>query len=321
MRPKLVAIAGVVALGALQPCAAQTYPVKPIRLIVPSSPGGGTDIVGRALAQKLTELLGQQVVVENRAGAGTMIGNEIAAKSAPDGYTLLMGLSTLAILPAVHKTMRYDALKDLVPISQAVSVPNVLVVHPSLPVRSVKDLIALAKSRPREIVGGSAGVGTNPHLSLELFKSMAGIEVVHVPYKGSGPGIIGLISGEVALLIPTLPTAMSHIKAKRVRPLGVSTSVRAESLPQVPTIAEAALPGYEATQWFGVLAPAGTPRAVVDRLHKEIVAGLRSADLKQHLANEGAVIVASSPEQFAKYLRGETDKWARVVKAAGIKQE
>ena len=321
MRPKLVAIAGVVALGALQPCAAQTYPVKPIRLIVPSSPGGGTDIVGRALAQKLTELLGQQVVVENRAGAGTMIGNEIAAKSAPDGYTLLMGLSTLAILPAVHKTMRYDALKDLVPISQAVSVPNVLVVHPSLPVRSVKDLIALAKSRPREIVGGSAGVGTNPHLSLELFKSMAGIEVVHVPYKGSGPGIIGLISGEVALLIPTLPTAMSHIKANRVRPLGVSTSVRAESLPEVPTIAEAALPGYEATQWFGVLAPAGTPRAVVDRLHKEIVAGLRSADLKQHLANEGAVIVASSPEQFAKYLRGETDKWARVVKAAGIKQE
>jgi tripartite-type tricarboxylate transporter receptor subunit TctC len=300
---------------------AQSYPAKPIRLVVPSSPGGGTDIVGRVVAQKLTESLGQSVIVENRAGAGTMIGNELVAKSAPDGYTLLMGLSTLAILPAVHKTMRYDALKDLTPISQAVTVPNVLVVHPSLPARNVKALIALAKARPREIVAGSAGVGTNPHLSLELFKTMAGIEVVHVPYKGSGPGIIGLMSGEVAMLIPTLPTAMPHLKAGRVRPLGVSTEKRAESLPEVPTIAEAALPGYEATQWFGVLAPAGTPRTIIDRLHREITAMLRLPDVKQHLAGEGAQVVANTPEQFAAYLRSETDKWAKVVKAAGIKPE
>lgn len=300
---------------------AQAYPAKPIRLVVPSSPGGGTDIVGRVVAQKLTESLGQSVIVENRAGAGTMIGNELVAKSAPDGYTLLMGLSTLAILPAVHKTMRYDALKDLAPVSLAVTVPNVLVVHPSLPVRNVKALIALAKARPREIVAGSAGVGTNPHLSLELFKTMAGIEVVHVPYKGSGPGIIGLMSGEVAMLIPTLPTAMPHLKAGRVRPLGVSTETRAESLPEVPTIAEAGLPGYEATQWFGVLAPTGTPRPIIDRLHKEIISSLRLPDVKQHLAGEGAQVVASSPEQFAAYLRSEIDKWAKVVKAAGIKPE
>ena len=250
-----------------------------------------------------------------------MIGNEIAAKSAPDGYTLLMGLSTLAILPAVHKTMRYDALKDLAPVSQAVSVPTVLVVHLSLPVRSVKALIALARSRPRELVSGSAGVGTNPHLSLELFKTMAGVDIVHVPYKGSGPGLIGLISGEVAMLIPTLPSAMPHIKAARVRPLGVSTTARAETLPEVPTIAEAGLPGYEATQWFGVLAPGGTPRPVIDRLHKEITAILRLPDAKQQLAAEGAEIVASTPEQFAAYLRAETVKWAKVVKAAGIKPE
>ena len=321
MRIDLAMLASAVALCLPAVASGQAYPTKPVRLVVPSSPGGGTDIVGRIVAQSLTESLGQQVIVENRAGAGTMIGNEIVAKSPPDGYTLLMGLSTLAILPAVHKTMRYDALKDLVPVSQAVSVPNVLIVHPSLPVRSVKQLIALAKARPREIVAGSAGVGTNPHLSLELFKTMAGIDVVHVPYKGSGPGVVGLMSGEVAMLIPTLPTAMTHIKAQRVRPLAVTTTKRAESVPQIPTISEAALPGYEATQWFGVLAPAGTPRPIIERLHKDITANLKLPEVKQRLADQGAEIVGSSPSQFAAYLRSETEKWAKVVKAAGIKQE
>ena len=321
MRIGLAVLASVTALCLPASAYAQAYPSKPIRLVVPSSPGGGTDIVGRVVAQKLSESLGQQVVVENRAGAGTMIGNEIVARSAPDGYTLLMGLSTLAILPAVHKTMRYDAFKDLAPVCLAVTVPNVLIVHPSVPARSVKALIALAKARPGEIVAGSAGVGTNPHLSLELFKTMAAIDVVHVPYKGSGPGIIGLMSGEVAMLIPTLPTAMPHLKAARVRPLGVSTSVRAESLPEVPTIAEAGLPGYEATQWFGVLVPGATPRPIIDRLHKDITALLRLPDVKQHLAGEGAQVIGSGPEQFAAYLRAETDKWAKVVKAAGMKPE
>jgi tripartite-type tricarboxylate transporter receptor subunit TctC len=217
--------------------------------------------------------------------------------------------------------VRYDALRDLAPISQAVSVPNVLVVHPSLPVRSVKALIALGKSRPRELVAGSAGTGTNPHLSMELFRSMAGIDLVHVPYKGSGPGIVGLMSGEVAIFFPSLASAMPHIKTARVRPLGVTTSARAETLPEVPTIAEAALPGYEAMNWFGVLAPAGTARAIIDRLHKETVAALKSPEVRKQLATEGAQIVASTPDGFAAYIRSETEKWARVAKAAGIKPQ
>jgi tripartite-type tricarboxylate transporter receptor subunit TctC len=300
---------------------AQAYPTKPIRLVVPSSPGGGTDIVGRVVAQKLTEAAGQQVIVENRAGAGTMIGNEFVAKSTPDGYTLLMGVSTLATIPAVYKTVRYNALTELAPITQAVTVPNALVVHPSVPARSVKALIALGKARPRELVAGSAGVGTNPHLSLELFRTMGGFEIVHVPYKGSGLGIIGVVSGEVALLFPSVPTALPHVKSGRVRALGVTTVARADTMPDVPSIAEAGLPGYESTQWFGVLAPAGTPRAIVDRLHGLITSGLRAPDVKQHLASEGALIVASTPEQFGAYIRSETEKWARVVKAAGIKPE
>ena len=321
MRKTLAAIAAAIAWYAPQHAVAQNYPVKPVRLVVPSSPGGGTDIVGRVVAQKLGESLGQQVIVDNRAGAGTMIGNEIVAKSPPDGYTLLMGVSTLATIPAVYKSVRYDALRDLAPITQAVSVPNVLVVHPSVPARNVKALIALGRAQPGALVAGSAGTGTNPHLSLELFRSMAGIEVVHVPYKGSGPGIIGLVSGEVAVLFPSVPSAMGHIKSGRVRALGVTTVKRAETLPEVPSIAEAGLPGYESTQWFGVLAPAGTPRPIIDRLHKDITAALRSPDTKQHLSGEGALIVASTPAEFAAYLRTETDKWARVVKAAGIKPE
>ena len=321
MHGHLAAITAMLACLAATGAPAQTYPAKPVRLVVPSSPGGGTDITARILAHKLTELLGQQVVVENRAGAGTRIGNELVAKSTPDGYTLLMGLSTLAIIPAVYKSVSYDALKDLAPISQAVSVPNALVVHPSLPVRSVKALIALGKSRPRELVAGSAGTGTNPHLSMELFRSMAGIDLVHVPYKGSGPGVVGLMSGEVAIFFPSLASAMPHIKTGRVRPLGVTTATRAETLPEVPTIAEAALPGYEAMNWFGVLAPAGTARPIVDRLHKEIAAALKSPDVRKQLAAEGTQIVASTPDQFAAYIRSETEKWARVARAAGIKPQ
>jgi tripartite-type tricarboxylate transporter receptor subunit TctC len=321
MRRRPTAVAAVLASLTISGALGQSYPAKPIRLIVPSSPGGGTDITGRIVAQKLTELLNQQVVVDNRAGAGTRIGNEIVAKSPPDGYTLLMGLSTLAIIPAVYKSVSYDALKDFAPISQVVSVPNVLVVHPSLPARSVKELIALGKSRPRDLVAGSAGSGTSPHLSLELFKSMAGIEMVHVPYKGSGPGLVALVSGEVAVFFPSASSATPHIKANRVRPLGVTTATRTEALPDVPSIAEAGLPGYEATQWFGVLAPAGTPQAIVERLHKEIVTALKSPDVAKQLSTQGAQIVASSPEQFAAYIRTETKKWAEVVKAAGIKPQ
>ena len=321
MQRSLAALAAVTLSLAAAGAVAQTYPNKPIRMVVPSSPGGGTDIVGRVVAQKLSESLGQQVVVENRAGAGTMIGNELVAKSPPDGYTLLMGVSTLATIPSVFRVVKYDALKDFAPITQAVTVPNALTIHASVPARNVKELIALGKARPRDLVAGSAGVGTNPHLSLELFKSLGGIAMVHVPYKGSGQAVIGLISGEIAVLFPSVPTAMPHAKSGRIRVLGVTTTTRVDSLPDAPPIAEAGLPGYEATQWFGVLAPAGTPRPIVDRLHKEITTGLRSADVKQHLAGEGAQVVASTPEQFGAYIRSETEKWARVVKAAGIKPE
>lgn len=300
--------------------AAQSYPVKPVRLIVPSSPGGGTDITARILANKLNETLGQQVVVENRPGAGSMIGNEAVAKSAPDGYTLLMGISTLTTIPAVYKTVRYNALTDLAPITQAVSVPNVLVVHASLPVRNVKGLIALARARPRELAAGSAGVGTNPHLSLELFRTLAKIDINHVPYKGSGPGVVGLLTGEIAMLFPSLPTAMSHMKAGRVRALGVTTAARVDSAPEVPTIAESGLAGYEAVQWFGVLAPGATPRPIIERLHAAAVAALRAPEVRQQLSAEGAEVVASTPEAFGAYIRAETEKWDRVVKAAGIER-
>jgi tripartite-type tricarboxylate transporter receptor subunit TctC len=309
------------AFATSQNSVAQSYPTRAIRLVVPSSPGGSTDIVGRLLAQKLSELLGQQVVIDNRAGAGTMIGNELVAKSPPDGYTVLMGISTLAIIPAMYANVRYDALKDFAPISQAVTLPNVLVVHPSVPARSVKELIAVGKTRRAQIVSGSAGTGTSPHLSLELFRTMAGIDVVHVPYKGSGQAIIGLISGEIAVLFPALPTAMPHLKTGKARALGVTTAARSQAMPDLPSISEAGLRGYEATQWFGVLAPAGTPRGIIDRLHQEVVTALRSAEVKQSLASEGAEVVASTPEQFAAYIRSETEKWAKVIKTAGIKPQ
>ncbi|HEY0338598.1 MAG TPA: tripartite tricarboxylate transporter substrate binding protein [Burkholderiales bacterium] len=318
----ILAVAASAFIAAAAPSSvAQTYPAKAIRLVVPSSPGGSTDIVGRVLAQKLSESLGQQVVIDNRAGAGTMIGNEIVAKSPPDGYTLLMGISTLAIIPAMYATVRYDALKDFAPISHVVTLPNVLLVHPSVPARSVKELIAIGKARGPQLVSGSAGTGTSPHLSLELFKTMAGIDIVHVPYKGSGQAIIGLISGEIALLFPALPTAMPHLKTAKARALAVTTATRSQAMPDLPSISEAGLPGYEATQWFGILAPAGTPRPIIDRVNQDVTAALRSAEVKQHLAAEGAEVVASTPEQFAEYLRSETTKWAKVIKAAGIKPQ
>jgi tripartite-type tricarboxylate transporter receptor subunit TctC len=321
MKRLAIAALAAAALTGTQHAQAQNYPTKPVRLVVPSSPGGGTDITARILAPKLSELIGQQVVVENRPGAGTTIGNDHVAKAAPDGYTLLMGISTLAINAAVYKKLPYDAIRDLAPISQAVSVPNVLVVHPSLPTQSVKDFIAFAKARPGKLPAGSAGVGTNPHLSLELFNTMAGIDLLHVPYKGSGQGLVGLLGGEVAVMFPSLPTVISQIRAGRLRALGVTTEQRSQVLPEVPSIAEAGLPGYEATQWFGVLAPAGTPRPIIERLHKDVVAALRSPEVTKSLLNEGAEVVASNPEQFARYLKSETEKWAKVVKAAGVPQQ
>ena len=319
MRPFifLLALAGISAPAVL----AQNYPSHSIRLVVPSSPGGGTDIVGRLLAQKLSEQMGQQVVVDNRAGAGTIIGNDAVAKSAPDGYTLLMGLSTLAINPSMYTKLPYDALRDFAPISQSVSACNILILHPSVPARTVTELIALAKAKPGSLTFGSAGMGTNPHLSGELFKSLARIDMVHVPFKGSGQSVISQLAGEIAANFPSVPTAMPYVRAGRLRALGVTTLKRAQALPDVPSIAEAGLPGYEATQWFGLLAPAGTPRAIIDRLYQESSRALRTADMKERMIAEGLEVVAGTPEEFAGYIRSETAKWTQVIKAAGIKPQ
>jgi len=300
---------------------AQSYPTRAIKLVVPSSPGGGTDIVARILGQKLSEQLGQQFVVENRAGAGTVIGNDAVAKSAPDGYTLLMGLSTLAINPSMYAKLPYDALRDFAPISQSVSACNILILHPSVPAKTVVELIALARAKPGSLTFGSAGMGTNPHLSGELFKSLARIDMVHVPFKGSGQSIISQLAGEIAANFPSVPTAMPYIKAGRLRGIGVTTLKRVEVLPDVPSLAEAGLPGYEATQWFGLLAPAGTPRPIIDRLYQESSRALRSADMKERMTAEGLEVVGGTPEEFASYIRSETEKWTQVIKAAGIKPQ
>ena len=299
---------------------AQNYPTRALRLIVPSAPGGGTDIVGRALAAKLGEYLGQQVVVDNRAGAGTTIGIDMVAKSAPDGYTVLVSPSTLALNTWMYAKLPYDALRDLAPITQVATVPNALIVHPSLPAKTVNDLLALARKQPGAINVGSAGIGTSPHLSLELFKVLGKVDMTHIAYKGSGIATIAHLSGEIVAQFPSLPTAMSYIKSNRLRALGVTTAKRSPYLPDVPAIGES-LPGYEATQWFGFLAAAGTPQAIVERLHNEAVRALKAPDLSKIMASEGAEVVASTPAQFASYMRAETEKWGRVIKAAGIKPQ
>ena len=303
------------------PAQAQTYPTRAIRLIAHSAPGGTSDILGRLVAQKLTEALGQQVVVENRAGASGIIGVEVAAKSAPDGYTLLITQTSIAINPSMFAKLPYNALRDFAPITQLVVAPNVLVVHPSVPAKSIKEFIALAKRSPGSLINGSPGQGTSPHLSAELFKIMSGAKFEHAQYKGAGMAIVSLLSGEISIMFTTPPTAMPYIKAGRLRPLGVTTTKRAGALPDVPTIAEAGVPGYESVQWFGMLVPASTPRPVVDRLHNEITRAVRAPDMKERLNSLGLDVVASTPEEFGAYMRSETEKWAKVIKTMGIKPE
>jgi len=311
-------------LGTVQqlPASAQSdYPNRAIRIIVPTAPAGGNDTVGRVIAQGLTERWGKQVVVDNRAGASTMIGGEMVAKAPPDGYTLLMGVSTLAINPATFRKVPYEAIRDFTPITQAVFVPNLMMVHPSVPAKTVKEMIAFAKARPGQVLMASAGFGTNPHLSMELFASMAQIRLIHVPYKSSTPGIIDLIAGHVAIMAPNMLQSIPHVRAGRLRALGVTSAIRSASAPDIPTVAEGGLPGYEAVQWYGLLAPAGTPREIVAKLHAETVAILRAPESAKRLAGDGAEVIASTPEEFAVFIKAETIKWAKVVKAAGIQPE
>jgi tripartite-type tricarboxylate transporter receptor subunit TctC len=301
--------------------AAQGYPNKPVRIVVPSSAGGGTDIVARIMAPRLTERLGQQVIVDNRPGAGTMIGIEVAAKSPPDGYTLLMGLSTLAINPAMYKKVPYDTLRDFAPISQLIAAPNMLVVHPSVPAKTVKELIAFARARPGQLNFASAGQGTNPHLSMELFMSMTGTQMVHIPYKGLAPGIVDLIAGHVSVSAATMLTGLPHVRTGRLRCLGTTGAKRAAVLPDIPTVSEAGVPGYEASQWYGLLAPAQTPKEVIARLHGELIRILQVPEMRERLIADGTDPVGSNPDEFGRYIREEIAKWAKVAKAAGIKPE
>ena len=313
------AVAGAL-LSALAGAAWGQYPAHPVRFIVPSAAGGGTDIIARAISARLAESLGQQFVVDNRPGAGQMIGIELAARSAPDGYTILMAASTLAINPVMYRKVPYDPVRDFAPITQAATLPNVVVVHPSLAVKSVKELIEYARANPGRLNFASAGIGTSPQMSVELLKSMAGIDMVHVPYKGTAPGVVDLLSGQVLVMAPNVLTALPHIKSGRLRALAVTSARRSEALPDVPTVAET-LAGYDSTQWYGVLAPAGTLREIVARLHDAIVRALRDPEVGKRLAADGAEAVGSTPEEFAAFIRSESEKWAKVAQAAGIKPE
>ncbi len=301
---------------------AQVYPVKPIRMIVAYPPGGGTDIVGRTLAQKLGESLGQSVVVENRGGASGNIGTELAARAAPDGYTILMGnVAPNAINVSLFKELPFDPVADFAPVSLVASTPNILVVHPSTRARTVKEVIALAKAKPGAFNFASAGVGSSSHLAGELFRILAGADIVHVPYKGAGPAMVDVLSGQVQLYFATMPAAMPHVKTGKLAPVAVTSARRSQALLDLPTIAESGVPAYEASTWYGVLAPAHTPSAVVARLHGDIAKILADAALHARLADQGFDPVGNSPEEFGAYIKSEILKWGKVIRDAGIRPE
>jgi tripartite-type tricarboxylate transporter receptor subunit TctC len=319
---RIVQRAALFVLLALSAAAAvaQPYPSKPIRLVVPFPAGGTTDILAREVGQRLSLSLGQPVVIDNRPGAAGNIGSELVAKSAPDGYTLLMAtVGTHAINPNLYARIPYDHVKDFAPVVLVAGVPNVLEVTPSLPVHSVADLINLAKEKPGQINFASSGSGTSIHLSGELFKTMAGVDMTHVPYKGSAPAITDLIGGQVQVMFDNLPSSLQQIKAGKLRAIAVTSAQRAPALPDVPTIAESGLPGFEATSWFGIVAPTGTPPTIIARINADVNQWLQSPEAKEKLLAQGAVAAGGSPEQFAAYIHAETEKWARVVKASGAK--
>ena len=300
---------------------AQTYPAKPVKIVVPSAPGGGTDIIGRLLAKAFTSAFGQSFYVENKPGAGNLIGIEAVAHAPSDGYTLLFVPSPLVLNPILYKKVNYDPIKDFAPISLAATAPNIFVIHPSVKANNLRDWIALGKKDASALNYASAGVGTSPHMSMELFNYMAGIQALHVPYKGTSPAVTDLLGGQVNGMFSNALTVMPHIQSGKVRPLAVSGSKRLDILPDVPTVMEAGVPNYVSLQWYGLVAPAGTPQAIVQALHAEMVKALQSKEIKEKLASEGAEPVGSSPLEFANLIKSDYQKWAGVAKRAGIEPQ
>jgi tripartite-type tricarboxylate transporter receptor subunit TctC len=321
MLTKLVcaAVAAMLVCGAAR--SADAFPTKPIRVIVPQSAGGSTDLAARVVTQRLADALGQPIVVDNRPGAGSLNGTELVAKAPADGYTLLAVAASFTINPALHEKLPFDALRDFAPITRFAALPHILVVHPTLPAKSVKELIALAKSKPGELNYASSGVATSTHLATELFKYMTGTDMVQVPYKGGAPGIVGLLSGQVQLYFATISTALPHVKSAKIRALAVTTAKRSVVAPEYPTVAEVGVPGYEHASWVGLLAPARTPAAVVARLNSESVKTLNQAEVKTLFLRDGLETVGDTPQEFAALIKAEVAKWIKVVKAAHIKAQ
>ncbi len=311
--------AAMMLLGLAQWAAAQAYPTKPMRLVVPYPPGGPTDFVGRAISARLTELLGQQMVVDNRPGAGTIIGSELIARAAPDGYNLLFGTGGGTFLvPLILPKVPYDPQKDFAPVAMLVISPQVLVVHPGVGANSVKELIAVAKAKPGQLNFSSVGTGTSPHLGGELFKSLAGVDMVHVPYKGTAPAMTDLIAGRVQLAWSSIPTVLAHVQAGRLKMLGIGGTRRSPALPDIPTIADT-LPGFELATWYAIFAPTGTPAAIISRLNAETAKVLRDADLVKRFSEQGLEPTVMTPAELKRYTENDVNRWARLIKAANIR--
>jgi tripartite-type tricarboxylate transporter receptor subunit TctC len=310
-------LVGVGSFGAF----AQDYPTRPVRLVVPFAPGGGTDIAARVLADGLTQSLRQTFVVDNRGGAGSVIGTEIVAKSAPDGYTLLLGNISLAFNSALYSKLPYDALSDLAPISLVVDQPNIVVAHPSLPAQTLKDFVALARASPGKYTYASAGVGSGTHLATELLAMELKLKLIHVPYKGTGPALTALLGNEISVFVSTFASALPHVKAARLRSFAVTSAQRVSALPEVPTVAESGVPGYDYSTWYGLLGRAGTPRAIVESLNKATVAVLETAEVRQRYASQGMEAIPSTAEAFSSKLKAETEKWTRVIRATGARAD
>lgn len=314
-------VAAAATLVATSTANAQTYPERPIRMVLPFPPGGVTDLLARALAEKLAPRLGQPVVVDNKSGAGTVLASDLVARAPADGYTVLMAASSLGTAPLLYEKVGYDAIKSFAPITQVASVVHVLVVNPNLPVKSVAELVAYSKQYPGKLNYASTGTGTSTHLEAELFKSMSTTFMVHIPYRGSGPALLDLVAGQTNVMFDAFGSSGPFIKAGKLRALAVTTAKRSPSIPELPTVAESGLPGYEAMPWLGLVAPAGTPQAVVDRLHREVIEVLKDPEIQVRFKGWGLDIIGNTPSEFSAFLRRDIDQWTKVISSAKIKAE